>query len=72
MDKNKYIGSDFDAFLSEQGELENATASAVKRVTAWQCREQLNWAHNAQHLVDQQCTTVLDDGDELRAFRFDT
>jgi hypothetical protein len=36
MSKSKHIGSDFDAFLAEQGELEEATAIAVKRVIAWQ------------------------------------
>lgn len=36
MSKNKHVGSCFDAFLAEQGELEAATALAVKRVIAWQ------------------------------------
>lgn len=36
MSRNKHIGSDFDAFLAEQGELEEATAIAVKRLIAWQ------------------------------------
>jgi len=35
MNKNKHIGSDFDDFLAEQGELEAATTIAVKRVIAW-------------------------------------
>ena len=39
MSKNKHIGSDFDAFLAEQGELEEATAIAVKRVIAWQIEQ---------------------------------
>ena len=39
MSKNKHIGSDFDAFLAEQGELEEATAVAVKRVIAWQIEQ---------------------------------
>ena len=39
MNKNKHIGSDFDAFLAEQGELEAATAVAVKRVIAWQIEQ---------------------------------
>lgn len=34
--KNSHIGSDFDAFLAEQGALEEASAIAVKRVIAWQ------------------------------------
>ena len=39
MSKHKHIGSDFDTFLSEQGELEAATALAVKRVIAWQIEQ---------------------------------
>ena len=39
MSRNKHIGSDFDAFLAEQGELEEATAVAVKRVIAWQIEQ---------------------------------
>lgn len=30
------VGSDFDAFLAEEGLLEGATAVAVKRLIAWQ------------------------------------
>ena len=39
MSKNKHIGSDFDAFLAEQSDLEEATAIAVKRVIAWQIEQ---------------------------------
>lgn len=39
MTKNIHIGSDFDAFLAEQGALEDATATAVKRVIAWQIEQ---------------------------------
>ena len=31
-----HIGSNFDDFLSEEGQLEAASAVAVKRVVAWQ------------------------------------
>jgi ribosome-binding protein aMBF1 (putative translation factor) len=39
MSRNKHVGSDFDAFLVEQGELDGATAIAVKRVIAWQIEQ---------------------------------
>lgn len=39
MSKNKHIGSDFDGFLAEQGELEEASTLAVKRVIAWQIEQ---------------------------------
>ncbi len=31
-----YVGSDFDAFLAQDGLLEEVSAAAVKRVIAWQ------------------------------------
>lgn len=33
---SKHVGSDFDAFLQEDGILEEVTAAALKRVIAWQ------------------------------------
>ena len=36
---NQHIGSDFDTFLAEHGELEAASAVAVKRVIAWQIEQ---------------------------------
>jgi len=36
MMSNKYIGSDFDDFLQEEGIREEVTAAAIKRVIAWQ------------------------------------
>lgn len=36
---NRHIGSDFDAFLATEGQLEAATALAIKRVIAWQIAE---------------------------------
>lgn len=35
MARKTHIGSDFDAFLEKDGELEGASAVAVKRVIAW-------------------------------------
>lgn len=36
MNRNKRIGSSFDDFLEEEGLLEDANATAAKRVIAWQ------------------------------------
>jgi len=44
MSKSKHIGGDFDAFLAEHGELEVATAVAVKRVIAWQIEQAMEAA----------------------------
>jgi len=35
MAKKTFVGSDFDAFLEKDGQLEGTTAIAVKRVIAW-------------------------------------
>jgi antitoxin HicB len=39
MARRSPIGSDFDAFLQEQGLLEESAATALKRVVAWQLAE---------------------------------
>lgn len=44
MSRNRHIGSDFDDFLAEQGELEAATAVAVKRVIAWKIEQAMQTA----------------------------
>jgi antitoxin HicB len=33
---NPHVGSDFEDYLAEEGQLEAATAVAIKRVLAWQ------------------------------------
>lgn len=38
---NKHIGSSFDDFLSEDARLEEATATAMKRVIAWQIEQEM-------------------------------
>jgi len=44
MKKNPYIGSSFDEFLAEDGQLDEATAVAVKRVIAWQIEQAMQAA----------------------------
>lgn len=41
----KNIGSDFDAFLEEEGLLEEATAVAVKRYVAFHIAEEMAGSH---------------------------
>ncbi|HEM7842606.1 helix-turn-helix domain-containing protein [Burkholderia multivorans] len=38
---NKHIGSSFDDFLAEEGRLEEATATAMKRLIAWQIEQEM-------------------------------
>ncbi|NET39562.1 MAG: XRE family transcriptional regulator [Cyanothece sp. SIO1E1] len=35
------VGSSFDDFLAEEGMLESSTATAVKRVLAWQLQQEM-------------------------------
>jgi DNA-binding Xre family transcriptional regulator len=37
----KYVGSDFDEFLLQEAMLEEITATAVKRVIAWQIEQEM-------------------------------
>ena len=37
----KHIGSNFDDFIAEEAMLEEATATAVKRVIAWQIEQEM-------------------------------
>ena len=37
--KNIHVGSSFDNLLADDGQLENATAVAIKRVITWQFRQ---------------------------------
>jgi hypothetical protein len=37
----KFVGSSFDDFLAEEALLEGATATAVKRVIAWQIEQEV-------------------------------
>ena len=44
MKKNPHIGNSFDEFLAEDGQLDEATAVAVKRVIAWQIEQAMQTA----------------------------
>jgi predicted XRE-type DNA-binding protein len=41
MTDNPHIGSSLEEFLEDEGRLEAATATAVKRVLAWQIEERM-------------------------------
>jgi hypothetical protein len=44
---NKHVGSDFDDFLAEEAILDETTATAIKRVIAWQIEQEMK----AQHIT---------------------
>lgn len=41
MNRNPRVGSSFDDFLTEQAQLEEVTAVAMKRVIAWQIEREM-------------------------------
>jgi hypothetical protein len=41
MSKNPHTGSSFDDFLKEEGIYEECTAAALKRVLAWQVKQEM-------------------------------
>ena len=43
--KNKYIGSNFDEFLQEEGLLAETEAAAIKRVIAYQIKREMAERH---------------------------
>ena len=45
MAENPHTGSSFDDFLKEEGINEECTASALKRVLAWQIKQEMNSKH---------------------------
>jgi uncharacterized protein YeaC (DUF1315 family) len=45
MSKNPHTGSSFDDFLKEEGLHEECTAVALKRVLAWQLRQEMKNHH---------------------------
>jgi antitoxin HicB len=57
MSKHKNIGSSFDDFLAEEGELEGTNAIAVKRVIAWQLGEAMKEAGLTKSSLAQRMHT---------------
>lgn len=69
MADNPHIGSDFDAFLQEQGLLDESSATALKRVVAWQLAEAMKTQGvtksalaERMHTSRSQLDRVLDGG----------
>ena len=55
MDKNKHRGSSIDAFLKEEGVLEEFQAQAIKEVIAWQ----LGQAMKEKHLSKRKLAAMM-------------
>lgn len=68
--RKKSIGSNFDDFLADDGMLAEATATAIKRVIAWQIDEAMKAEHiTKKELAERMGTSrsqldrLLDEGD---------
>ena len=55
--KNKYLGSNFDDFLEEEGTLAETEAVAVKRVIAFQIEEMMKKKHLSKTALAEQMHT---------------
>ena len=67
---SKHVGSDFDAFLEEEGMQEEVTAAAVKRVIAWQLAQAMKAQRitrtemaNRMHTSRMVVNRLLDEND---------
>jgi predicted XRE-type DNA-binding protein len=67
---NPHVGTDFDAFLDEEGLLDDATAVAVKRVIAYQIQQAMDAQHMTKTTLAKKMNTsraalnrLLDDTD---------
>ncbi len=55
---SKHIGSDFDDFLAEQGLAEEVSATALKRVIAWQIEQAMKEQHlSKKNLAERMHTS---------------
>lgn len=54
---NQHVGSSFDAFLEEQGLLDQCAAVAAKRVLAWQLQQEMDKAHISKSELARRMAT---------------
>ena len=62
---NKHIGSDFDAFLGEEGLLAESEATAVKRVIAFQIEQEMKARNISKSALAQMMNTSRSSLDRL-------
>jgi len=55
--RNPHVGSDFESFVAEDGQLEATTAVAIKRVLAWQIAAAMKDANVSQAELDRRMKT---------------
>ena len=65
MTTNKHIGSDFDEFLEDEGLLAEAEATAVKRLLAYQIRQEMEARHISKSALAEMMKTSRSSLDRL-------
>ena len=65
MTTNKHIGSDFDEFLETEGLLAEVEATAVKRIIAYQIRQEMEARHISKRELAQMMKTSRSSLDRL-------
>jgi antitoxin HicB len=65
MAENPHTGSSFDDFLKEEGLNEECTASALKRVLAWQIEQEMNSKHISKSAMANRMNTSRSQLDRL-------
>ena len=63
--ENKHLGSKFDDFLEEEGLLSDATATAVKRVLAYQIQEEMKQRNLSKAVLARRMGTSRSAVDRL-------
>ncbi|MBC8200164.1 MAG: XRE family transcriptional regulator [Desulfobacteraceae bacterium] len=63
--KNKYIGSNFDEFLQEEGLLAETEAAAIKRVIAYQIKREMAERHISKSALARMMRTSRSSLDRL-------
>lgn len=65
MTTNKHIGSDFDEFLHDEGLLAETEATAVKRIIAYQIRQEMEARHISKSKLAEMMKTSRSSLDRL-------
>jgi len=63
--KSKHIGSSFDNFLQEEGLMAKAEATALKRVLAYQIRQEMELRHISKAALARMMKTSRSSVDRL-------
>lgn len=65
MSENPHTGSSFDDFLKEEDLYEKCTASALKRVLAWQIEQEMQYQHISKSAMADRMHTSRSQLDRL-------